>query len=45
LVVEGRDEDDGLEREVMPLAIRNGGVRRLEVAGKGVDGVAGAWGL
>jgi hypothetical protein len=24
LVVEGRDEDDGLEREVMPLAIVDG---------------------
>lgn len=37
LVAEGRDEDDGLEGEVVWLCARNGGVRCLQVLGESLD--------
>lgn len=43
--MEGWDEDDGFEGEMVPFAVGYRGVRGLEEARKVVDGVAGTWGL
>jgi hypothetical protein len=45
LVVEGGDEDDGFQCQVVGFCSGDGGMSVLEVGGESLDGGAGAWGL
>lgn len=45
LVVEGGDEDDGFQGEVVGFCSGDGRVSVLEIGCESLDGGAGAWGL